>query len=192
MSAVRFSHASALRNAPHESVCGDSGDVFVGANHTLAVVADGLGHGPDARVASLRAVEVAAENIDSPLEALMLLMDRALASTRGAAVSILRLEHGARTISFVGIGNVECRALSAHSIQPLAMPGIVGRKFRRARLWSYPVTVGDDLVLVTDGISSRVELERCDAPEALANAVLTRFARGTDDAFVLALRVVPA
>lgn len=189
MKPVRFSHASASRNAPHESVCGDCGEVFAGANHTLVVLADGLGHGPDARVASLRAVEIASQHIDSPLDALMLLMDRALVSTRGAAVSILRLEHEARTISFVGIGNVECRALSAQSIQPLAMPGIVGRGFRRSRVWSYPVVAGDDLVLVTDGISSRLELDRCDGPDALAKSVLTRFGRGTDDAFVLALRV---
>lgn len=192
MSAVRFSHASASRNAPHESVCGDCGDVFAGANHTLVVVADGLGHGPDARKASLRAVEIASQNSDAPLDALMLLIDRGLVATRGAAVSILRLEHETRTISFVGIGNVECRALSAQSIQPLAMPGIVGRGFRRSRVWSYPVTTNDDLVLVTDGISSRLELERCDGPSALAQAVLTRFARGTDDAFVMALRVEAA
>ncbi len=189
---VQFRHASASRNAPHESVCGDCGDVFVGAKHTLVVVADGLGHGPDARKASLLAVEVASQHVDTPLDALMLLLDRALAPTRGAAVSLLRLEHEAQTISFVGIGNVECRALSAQSIQPLAMPGIVGRGFRRSRVWSYPVVAGDDLVLLTDGISSRLELERCEGPSALAQAVLTRFARGTDDAFVMALRVEAA
>lgn len=188
MTVVRPTHAIASRNAPNETTCGDCGVVLTGSDHTLVVVADGVGHGPDARLAALRATEVAAANVELPLDRLMEHIDRALVSTRGAAVSMIRIGHTTPQMDFVGIGNVECRARSAKPIQPLTTPGIVGRGLRRVRTWSFPVSPGDVIVLYTDGISSRVELDQTTDPALVVNGVLA-YARGTDDALALAIRV---
>lgn len=185
---LSLTHAIASRNAPNELTCGDCAAVLPGSDHTLFVVADGVGHGPDARLAALRATEVAAANVELPLDRLMEQIDRALASTRGAAISLVRIGHTTAQMDFVGIGNVECRARSAKPIQPLTMPGIVGRGLRRVRTWSFPVAPGDVVVLYTDGISSRMELDPVQEPTRVVSGVLTH-ARGTDDALVLAIRV---
>lgn len=190
---VHLTHAMVFRNAPHETVCGDRGAVLEGRHGTLFIVADGLGHGPEAHLAATRATEIASANREVALEPLMQMLDRGLASTRGAAVSMMRIEHGEQhptpQMAFVGVGNVECRARSRKPIQPLTLPGIVGRGVRRIRCFTFPVSVSDMFVLFTDGISSRMELDPTEDPEALSRAVLAQYARGTDDALALAIRV---
>lgn len=186
-------HAIAQRNAPHERVCGDAAVVLDGAHSTLVVVADGLGHGPGAHAASSRAIEVATQHAELPVDALLRLLDRELGATRGAAVSIARVHRGPTpSLDYVGVGNVECRvrsSASSRSAQPIPIPGIVGRGLRRVRVWSNPLATGDVVVLFTDGLSSRLELDATNDLEQLVEGAIQRFARGTDDALVVALRV---
>jgi hypothetical protein len=161
------------------------------AQGTLICVADGLGHGEDANTAASLACDYARRNAEDPLEGLLRGMDRVLAGTRGAAVSLISLRPGANLVQFVGIGNVELRAIARAPIAPPSAPGIVGRGLRRVRVWEYPLAAADLIVLATDGISGRFDLGGFSglAPQALAEAIVATHHKMHDDACCVVARM---
>jgi negative regulator of sigma-B (phosphoserine phosphatase) len=182
---------SARRAAVGQSVCGDACAVFSTTQGTLICVADGLGHGADANAAASLACEYARQHADVPLETLMRGMDRVLAGTRGAAVSLISLRPAAALVQYVGIGNVDLRAIARAPIAPPSTPGIMGRGLRKVRVWEYPLATEDLLVIVTDGISSRFELGAFShlAPQALAETLVAKHHKAHDDACCVVARI---
>jgi hypothetical protein len=104
------------------------------------------------------------------------------------------LRPAAGRLSFAGIGNVELRALSRAAVSPPTMPGIVGQRMRRARVWEYPLAEGDLFALTSDGIGSRFELEALAhlPPQELAEALVREHHKEHDDASCVIARVVPS
>jgi len=182
---------TARRPLPGELVCGDAFAVVQHPHATLVCLADGLGHGPAAREASEAACQHARDHAEAPLGALIRGMDGVLATTRGAAVSLLSLQPGVRRVQFVGIGNVEVRAIARSPIAPPTTPGIVGHGLRSVRVWEYPLADGDLLVLMTDGISSRFELGDLAhlEPQRMAEVILARHQKSHDDACCVVAQV---
>lgn len=191
---MRIEIGSAWRPAEGQSACGDVGAIVHLATGTLLCLADGLGHGEGARAAAEMACRHVRAHAAEALEAVLLGMDRALAGSRGAAVSLLAIEPAARRARFVGIGNVELRALARARIAPPTMPGIVGRGARTVRVWEYPIAEGDLLALATDGISSRADLGALAhlGPQAMADALLARYHARHDDGCCLVARIASA
>ncbi|WP_329048733.1 SpoIIE family protein phosphatase [Amycolatopsis sp. NBC_01488] len=135
-----------------ESVCGDAVAIAETSGSQTAVVADGLGHGPDAAEAADVALSVFAQNPDRPLAHQIASMHRALRATRGAAIALARITP--RRLEFCGIGNVIGTTLNGRS-RPgllLSIPGIVGFTSPVAQVRQAPLADGDVVVLHTDGI----------------------------------------
>lgn len=183
---------SAQRPVAGETVCGDAFVVVPFARGTLLCLADGLGHGPSARVASDAACSYVREHADMPLEAMIRAVDQAIRSTRGAAVSLVTFS--ANRLQFVGIGNVELRSVAREPIAPPTTPGIVGQGVRKVRIWEYPIAEGDLFVLMSDGISTRFELKELAhlSPQSLADTLLARHHKSHDDACCAVVRIVAA
>lgn len=181
---------SAQRALGSETVCGDSFVVAPIAQGTLLCLADGLGHGPAAFLASDTACRYVLEHADMPLEALMRGIDGALRGTRGAAVSILTLT--AQRARFIGVGNVELRAHARARIAPPTQPGIVGQGLRPMRVWEYALAYGDLFALVSDGITTRFNLEELAhlAPQAIAAEILAKHQKSHDDACCVIARAM--
>ena len=80
---------------PGQEVCGDSWGVEQNEGECVVLVADGLGHGLEAQAASLEAVRMLHSNPET-CDRLELLdrVHQALRSTRGAAVSVARIDRG--------------------------------------------------------------------------------------------------
>ncbi|GAB2888253.1 hypothetical protein GCM10027074_65820 [Streptomyces deserti] len=121
------------------------------------MLADGLGHGPEAARASTAAVEALhrAPHL-SPAESLRQLHS-ALGGTRGAAVAVAQLDTRAGRLRFAGIGNVGARLRQDGTWRSLmSRPGIVG-VHRPATVREEDVAWADDglLILHTDGLPSR-------------------------------------
>ncbi|MGX1620527.1 SpoIIE family protein phosphatase [Streptomyces sp. NPDC055506] len=137
-----------------------SGDAWawvrVGERMTL-MLADGLGHGPEAARASSAAVGALHRwSHLSPADALRRLHD-ALKSTRGAAVAVAQLDLRAGRLRFAGIGNVGARLRTDGTWRHLlSRPGIVG-VHRPGTLREEEADWADDplLILHTDGLPSR-------------------------------------
>ena len=155
------------------------------------IVADGLGHGPDAAVAAIAALRVFRERPTLSLDELFQLAHGALRATRGAAVSIARIDAAGTAVEFGGIGNVAGTiATPSASKKTVSYPGIVGHEMRKVQLFPYAWDASSVLIVHSDGVSTAWQLEKYPGllqhGAAIIAAVLYRdFCRGRDDATVV-------
>jgi phosphoserine phosphatase RsbX len=181
---------------PGEIVCGDRHLVKFFSSGALAAVIDGLGHGEDASFAAEKAVEVLENITDEPLDLLVNRCHEALRRTNGVAMSVASFHPMENTLTWIGVGNVEgvvCRKNPGRgpSHESLLMRGgVVGYNISTLRCSSISFSEGDTLVFVTDGIRSDFSeiLTASELPQALADSIMSRFWRKTDDALALVVR----
>ncbi|MFB7874771.1 MULTISPECIES: stage II sporulation protein M [unclassified Nocardia] len=193
----RTEWSTAGRALPGQDVSGDRALVLdTGDGGVLFGVLDGLGHGGAAADAAERAAVILSDNRGEPLDVLMVLCHRAMVETRGAAVSLALIGPG-ETLQWLGVGNVESRLLTLGPAGPelratmLLTGGIVGYRLpSHLQPQTLPIRPGDLLLMATDGIVAvgpeSIDLARPAA--AIANDLLARDAKDTDDALVLAAR----
>jgi anti-sigma regulatory factor (Ser/Thr protein kinase) len=182
---------------PGEVISGDDAAVLKTESGFLAVVADGLGHGPEARVASNRAIEVLSENRDMDLDELLITLNRELTGTRGCAISIMRFVQSGRNLEYVSAGDVYAHLYhlrDAHFFTPTPlMVGTGHFQKQRIRVEHVAVKPGSVLIMFTDGLKSRTTLKgELDVlrhpPIAIAQHLLENNSRPDDDALVCVVR----
>jgi negative regulator of sigma-B (phosphoserine phosphatase) len=190
--------AATSRPRPGEKACGDRPlaiDVSPGA--ALFGVLDGLGHGAEAARAAQRGVDVLRQDPDKPLGVLIQLCHRALADTRGVAMTLVRIEFEADLLSWTGIGNVAAdlaakspRGVAIRSSARLA-GGIVGYRIpETVHTQTVSMRPGDLLVMTSDGIAGDflTSTDFAATARVIADRILHDHAKGNDDALVLAAR----
>ena len=190
--------AAAARPLSSEDACGDQPvAVDAGRGAALFAVLDGLGHGREAARAALCGVEVLRRDPAEPLEALIKLCHRALAGTRGAAVTLARIDFDADTLTWTGIGNVTAnlvaKAPSGTRVRSSARlaSGIVGYRIPKTiHTQAIPIRPGDLLIIASDGIAGNClgSIEFAVSAKVIAEQILHRCRKETDDALVLAAR----
>jgi hypothetical protein len=176
-----------------------SGDLLVVApfaHGALVAVLDGLGHGHEAAKASRAAARVLEARAAEPVLDLLERCHEALRGTRGAVMSVASFDARASAMTWAGVGNVDAvlvrgnRAARPPREDLAPRGGIVGYTLPPLRASTLAVSAGDTLVLATDGLktafASGVDLGG--EPQAVAEAILARHARGTDDALVAVVR----
>jgi anti-sigma regulatory factor (Ser/Thr protein kinase) len=182
---------------PGEAISGDDAALIPTTFGFLAAVSDGLGHGPEARQASNRAIEVLIRNCELDLEPLVAVLHRELTGTRGCAMSIARFHESTRAIDCVSVGDVHShlyaqRAAQFFSSTPLILgEGNIKRLHLRIDRENAPA--GAILVMFSDGLKSRTNLkEQLDVLRlpsiAIAEHLLEHYSRPDDDALVLVVR----
>jgi anti-sigma regulatory factor (Ser/Thr protein kinase) len=191
---IGFEAAAISLPAPGEQVCGDGWAWACDGQQAAIVVADGLGHGPDAAEAARAALEsFAADPMRGPRERLQDTHAR-LRSTRGAAVMMLNADAQAGTVRSAGAGNVMARLVSGVVDRTLlTQHGTAGVTIRTPEEASTSWPPHALLVVYTDGIEGRW---RTDAlmpvlgrdPTLAAALVMRDHCRGRDDATVAVLR----
>jgi phosphoserine phosphatase RsbX len=162
-----------------------SGDTFLvrrADDITLVAVIDVLGHG-------VRAADVA-DQARAHLESIPLTLDagrvmqslhQALRGTRGAAATLCLLQ--GTSLSGCGVGNVELRAQGCQL--PISLnPGILGQNVRQMRVFEGELRAGNRLIWFSDGISSRLDLERVRhlAPRDACRTIFSNYRKSHDDA----------
>jgi anti-sigma regulatory factor (Ser/Thr protein kinase) len=177
------------RPMPGEDVNGDAWFIKHMSHSVIFGVIDALGHGRDAHLTSLAALESLEENYREPLEIIFQRCHESLRHTRGAAISLCHVDYLQRQMLHLGIGNVETRVFcSTAVIRPFCFNGTVGMRMERYRVLQYPYEEGETILLFSDGISGRFEQEAdklCLPPQELANWIIQNFTREYDDATVL-------
>ncbi len=190
--------AAVRRPHPGEDVCGDHPIALdVGGAAALFGVIDGLGHGEGAAEAAQRAAEVVGERRSEPLDVVMKHCHRALTETRGVAMTLARMDFDAGTMCWIGIGNVAADLVAKHPIgvevrfSALLAGGIIGYRMPQTlSTRQVPITPGDLLVISSDGIAQS-HLDSIDfaaSATIIAEQLVDRYGRETDDALVLAAR----
>lgn len=179
-----------------QGVCGDHWVALdAGGERALLAVIDGVGHGPPAAIASRCAAEVLTEHRAEPLDVLLPLCHRALAHTRGAAVTVALIDRD--RLSWMGVGNVAASVVGvtpggvAPRAEVLLRGGILGYRMPpRLHPRTASMRIGDVLLMATDGLAAdfaeNVPLR--EPVEVIAADLLARCAKRTDDALVLAAR----
>jgi anti-sigma regulatory factor (Ser/Thr protein kinase) len=185
------------RPFPGEAVSGDDAVFFQSEHGFLAAVSDGLGHGPEARQASNRALEALADRRDEAMEQLLFELNDEVSSTRGCALSIVRYRRDGRTLECASLGDVHCHLYhlrDAHFFT--ATPWVLGASHAprpKILVETSRVEPGSILVMFTDGLKSRTtlkgQLDVLRQPAiAIAEHLLQNDSRPDDDALVLVAR----
>jgi serine phosphatase RsbU (regulator of sigma subunit) len=185
---------------PGQTDCGDHHVVQAFTGGVLVAVIDAIGHGAEAaRVAGLAAA-VLERHPAEPVHALLLECHERLRGSRGAAISVASFDHRSRTMTWLGIGNVNgilVRAGARPKPRPeslLVRGGMVGDRLPELEFSGFPVERGDMLIMVTDGIGSRFgdALHEALDPQQLAERIQRGYAKTTDDSLVLVARFTGA
>lgn len=163
---------------------------------TLAVC-DGLGHGEQARVASTAAMAAFGANAArNPVE----ILDAAhvaLAKTRGAVMTVARIDEQAGLIEVAGVGNVTAHVYGVRTARRFGgtsfVLGAPQRAPQKIRTETAPIGPREAAVVFTDGVRSQLALEHelallRERPVVIAQRVVERFARDGDDVLVLVAR----
>ncbi len=155
---------------------------------------DGLGHGVVAAQAADEAARVFNIEKDSgPLE-LLKKIHAGLQKTRGAAVAVAQLDGAEQKLIYTGIGNIAGHILQNENSRGLVSHnGTVGHHPVRFQEFTYPWVTGSLLVMHSDGISSRWNLEKYPGllarhPGVIAAIIHRDFCRNNDDTTVVVIR----
>jgi anti-sigma regulatory factor (Ser/Thr protein kinase) len=182
-----------------ETACGDGWCVVQDAERAVVLIADGLGHGPNAAEAADVAIGAFRAAARRPPQEIVGVVHEALRATRGAAIAIaeVRRTTDGATVSFCGVGNtVSALVGPTGSKSLLSMNGTAGLQLRTTKEFVQSWPPGAMLVMHSDGVTTRW---RADAypgilqrdPAILAAALHRDHSRGRDDATVLSLRLRP-
>jgi anti-sigma regulatory factor (Ser/Thr protein kinase) len=178
---------------PGEDECGDGWQMVQDGAALILMVSDGLGHGPEAARASKAATQVALGHAAEFPGQMMQSAHAALRGSRGAALAILRIDTD-DTLRFAGIGNIAACVFEPQARRHLlSHNGIVGSNMRKVQEFAQPWVAGSAIVMHSDGIGTRWDLQQYpgleDRHPALIAAVLYRdFTRGRDDVTVVVVR----
>ncbi len=190
MTPLRVTFGSASRAMPGEVECGDRLDVMRDGLRSLVILADGVGHGPEAAAAARAAIAAAACDPWAPLGEVLSRCHRKLGSTRGAAVALLRIDAERHEVEHVAVGNVEVCAVAREATRWVAIPGIVGSRLRKQLVTQQRLHPGDLLAVHSDGVSRRLDLGRfsvLDAP-SIASRLVEDYGSQHDDAACVVIR----
>jgi len=182
------------RPKPGQEVCGDFWAVEHRAGRSLFFLADGLGHGPDAALASLEAVRAFRKNAARRPKETLEAVHAAIHKTRGVAAALAEIDFEKRQVCFAGIGNIAGTIYTPGQSQSMVSHnGIVGHQVRKVQEFLYPWVPQALLILHSDGLSQRWLLDRYTGltvrpPSLIAGVLYRDFQRQSDDATVLVAR----
>lgn len=175
-----------------ELACGD-GWVFMHQPHrTMVVLADGLGHGPEAARAADEAVRIAREYHGAPPSRIVEAAHGPLMATRGAALAIAEVVPSERIVRFAGVGNISGVIASPRDTRSMASHhGTVGHTMRKVQDFTYPWSDDSSLIMHSDGIMTRWRPDDYPGlvthhPAIVAGVLYRDFNRSRDDATVIA------
>jgi phosphoserine phosphatase RsbX len=175
---------------------GDRGLVLTFDGGALAAVIDGLGHGPEAASAAEKAENAIRRMVGQPLTEVVRECHEECRQTRGCVLSLAQFDdRGA--MSWLGVGNVEALLIRGNSVNHEAVAargGTVGYMLPPLHPRTLPVEAGDTLVLASDGIKHgfKQEVQALRSAQQIADQVLARWAKDTDDACAVVARYLGA
>lgn len=172
-----------------ETVSGDGFAQRVRGNRYQVMLCDGLGHGPMAAAASQAAFGAFHESPEGPPADVVRYLNGALGHTRGAALAVAEIDIASATVKLCGLGNVASTVINGSERRGMvSLPGIAGHHRGSIREFGYPFPSGAVLVMHSDGVSGRWELDSyqgIESPLVIAATVLRDAGIRRDDACVL-------
>lgn len=178
-----------------EEVCGDSWSYSENESQLMIMVADGLGHGILAHGASSLAVETFEKYRNENEIDLMNLLHGSLRSTRGAAISLARVDYASHTTHYCGVGNIGGVFISpGNTKRAISFSGTAGVQVRKVQSLSYQSDKDSLVIMFSDGLSSHWNIFDYPglyfkSPALIAGILYRDFTRRNDDVTVVVARV---
>lgn len=179
---------------PGELICGDNYDIFQSKSRCLAMIADGLGHGPLAAEASRLARDIFRSNLHLTPHLIISQINTALRGTRGAAVAVTQIDYETQQIKFAGLGNISSTIYINKKMHHMVnQNGTAGVNSYSIKDFIYPWDKDACLVMHSDGLMSRFNLENYPGlltrhPQIIASVLYKDFYRNNDDLTILILK----
>jgi anti-sigma regulatory factor (Ser/Thr protein kinase) len=178
---------------PEQEVCGDAWCVAQAAQGLTILVADGLGHGPEAAAAAVEVVRMFQGHNGHRVTTILEFLHGGLRHTRGAAIAVARMDSAAGVVEYGGVGNIAGAIIADGGIKRMvSLAGTAGHNMRKAQSFTYPLQ-GGMVVMHSDGLSSSWDLKRYPGltgahPSLIAAVLLRDYWRQRDDVTVLVAR----
>lgn len=176
----------------------ENGDAYmikrVGDRQLVAII-DGLGHGLGAFQASRGALAAIEANEAQSVETIIRATHEALRPTRGAVLGLAAIDCLTGVVEYAGIGNTDCRVLGGRApIRFISLNGTLGSRLDRVKVFKEQLPKVATIIMSTDGISERWDLESYPGllglhPQLLCAVVMRDFSRSNDDATILCGRL---
>lgn len=182
---------------PGETVAGDSWAFGAPSSGPTLLAVDGSGHGVLAAAAARTALAAFHEHMAYDCSRLIETIHRALASTRGAAVAVARIDTQQRVVRFVGVGNITGAIIGDGTVRRMVSHnGTAGHVAPRIREFTYPYSGSPVVLLHSDGLTARWDLDAYPGlasshPSLIAGILFRDHRRGRDDASVVVMRSPP-
>lgn len=179
-----------------EAESGDTCLLQSSSDGLLIAAIDGAGHGAEAAVAARTAEAIlAAHAHESPIS-LVLRCHDGLRASRGVVMTLALCHLRDRTLTWVGVGNVEAVLFRAGtgerspSERIILRAGVVGYQLPPLRAEVLPLRPLDTLIMATDGVEELFadKVELTGEPQEIANRILAAHRKDTDDALVVVVR----
>lgn len=179
-----------------EEECGDAWAITTDQECVTILVADGLGHGPDAAAASGAAVHTLKSKGNLTPTALINAMHQSLRTTRGAALAIGQFRYSTGNLNFSGIGNIGACIVEAEARKQLVSHnGTVGHIMRKVQEFTAPWPREALYIMCSDGITTQWDLNPYPGlmschPAIIAGIIYRDFSRVRDDATVVVVKQI--
>jgi anti-sigma regulatory factor (Ser/Thr protein kinase) len=192
--AAKTSIGAVVKPIRGEEVSGDAWAFRKGKGGTAIIVADGLGHGVMAAIASAEAIAEFRRSAELLPAAILRQVHASVRSTRGAAVAVSYADREASAIRYAGIGNIV--GVVAGVEKPLMMishNGTAGYGSPRFQEFSYPYRDESLIVMHSDGLQTNWALDKYPGlrrrdPSIVAGVLYRDYARHRDDVCVVVSR----
>lgn len=175
-----------------ESACGDSFLALPAASRSLYMVVDGLGHGINAAEAANEAVSVVQASAGEGATEILIRAHDALKKTRGAAMSVVLVDHDRQLVVCSGVGNISTAVITGNAMHSMpAQNGTLGAVLPpRIQEYTYPIEPNSVLMMYSDGLTSKCAPTGYPGlqnrhPQLIAGLLYRDFSRRRDDATVL-------
>ncbi|MGG3234291.1 PP2C family serine/threonine-protein phosphatase [Priestia flexa] len=171
---------SFIKTATHQTpkdgntCCGDGFYIKETSDYFLCAIADGLGSGEHAKIASDAVIQTAKQNHNLELDDLMMLCNDVTKGTRGAAVALLKFDKRSGHFSYTNVGNIRfyLYAPDGNLTYPLPVKGFLSGRKQKIQVQTFPYKPNSQFLIHTDGLdlkevraffSSRMNIEQLSA-----------------------------
>ena len=185
--------ATFVRPCPGERVSGDLAFVEQRDHLTILALVDALGHGPEANKVAERAGRILQGKWSADAGTCIRALHEGLRGSLGAVAGIAIVDHAAKSLRYVGVGNTALRIFGSRDSRLPSTAGTLGGQIRSPNEHRRAIAPGDVIVMYTDGVKDRFELTdypqmRYQSAATVARAIVDRFGKNHDDAGCIVLR----
>ena len=185
--------ASFARPCLGERVSGDTVVIEHRDDVLFLAIVDALGHGPQANAVANQAERFLRNHWSSDVLDTMQRLHSNLKGTIGAAAGLCVVNSVTRELRYIGVGNTVLRTFGSHTTRLISTDGIIGNRFRTPTVQAAPLNQSGVMLLYTDGVSDRFNVEQYPqinyhSASAIARKIVASFGKPYDDATCLAMR----